>query len=91
MKEKIRERAMAWVKAGLPCKYRYGYAFRGAGARAIPNEEAKEMLLKSWMNNGRRYYLWTFDMGFYEVRWEDNPETGEEYLMFNEYSENELY
>lgn len=90
-KEKTRESAMAWVKAGKLCKYRHGLAFRGAVAGTISNDEAMKMLQISWERNGKLYYKWTFGMGFYELCWEENYETKEEYLMFNEYGENDLY
>lgn len=85
------ECAIAWVDTGLPCRYRYGFAFKGAGIRSITTEQAKEYLSHSWVRDGKRYYQWSFGMGFYELRWETDRENGKTYLVFNEYGENDLW
>lgn len=88
--EEKRTEAVDWVNAGKPCKYRYGLAFRGAVAGLISNGEAKELIEKCFIRNGKRDYTWKFGMGFNELRWVDDYTTHERYLLFNEYGENDL-
>lgn len=86
-----RKEALEWVNAGKPCKYRYGLAFRGAVAGAITTEKAKELIAKGIRRGAETYYTWNFGIGFNELCWEEDWNTHERYLMFNEYGENDLY
>lgn len=61
-----------------PCIYRYGWAYKGAGAREITTEKALELLPK-----------YSFGVGFYELLFRKH--NGQEVLEFNELSENDLY
>lgn len=79
--ENTKQAALDWVNSGKLCTYRYGLAYRGAGARKISKEEALEKL-----NNEKD---WNFGMGFYELRW--SKYEGEPCLEFNELHENDLY
>ena len=69
--------ATEWVENGGKCASRYGFAYRGALARPITAEKAKELLPS-----------YSFGMGFYELMW--STLNGEKVLMFNEYSENDM-
>lgn len=89
--EEKRTEAVEWVNAGKPCKYRHGLSFRGARAGKISTEEAKRMLSDCIVRQGKRHYTWTFGMSFNELHWEEDRTTHERYLVFNEYSENDLY
>ena len=71
------EAARAWVEAGNPCTFRYGWSYRGARSRRITQDEAREKLKKH-----------SFGMGFYTMWWEE--EDGETVLNFNELSENDM-
>lgn len=66
-----------WIDKGKPCASRCGFAYRGAQARRITKEDARERLPK-----------YDFGMGFYVLCFEllDEPT-----LVFNEYSANDLY
>jgi len=75
---KTMEAAKAWVEAGNPCTFRYGWGWKGASSRPLTNEEAREKLKKHH-----------FGMGFYTLWWEE--ENGQEVLNFNELSENDMY
>lgn len=81
MMEKTKEAALQWVKDGRLCTYRFGLAYRGAGARRISNEEA--------LNKLTNEKAWDFGMGFYTLRW--TTFEGENCLEFNELHENDLY
>lgn len=70
--------ANEWVENGKPCVYRYGWAYRGAGARRISPDKAKELLPK-----------YSFGKGFYELSWLTID--GEKVLEFNELSENDMW
>ena len=76
--EKTKENAKAWIEAGKPCIYRYGWAYKGASAKRISTEEALDLLPK-----------YSFGIGFYELGWMMHE--GEEVLEFNELSENDMY
>ena len=65
--------AERWVKAGKPCTYRYGWAYRGAPARKITTEEAMRLLPK-----------YSFGMGFYELKFTETKDGT--VLEFNELS-----
>ena len=66
-----------WIHKGMPCARRYGFAFRGAQARAITAEEAEKMLP-----------AYSFGMGFYDLSFEL---LGAPTLVFNEYSESDMW
>ena len=72
-KDQLKEK----IENGIPCYYRYGYAYKGAGKRKITKEEALELLPK-----------YSFGMGFYEIL--DYTNDSSPYIVFNEYSENDL-
>lgn len=72
--------AYLFVNLGGKCYSRYGFAFKGAGRRAMTKEEALVKLSKSG---------WSFGKGYYELRWETDTEG--EVLVFNEYSESDMW
>lgn len=79
--------ALAWIKEGKPCIYRHGWAYRGAYARRLTQEQALELLPK-----------YDFGMGFYEIDFHEQSYTDKEHgllydavLEFNELGENDLY
>lgn len=72
-----KESAKKWINSNKPCKYRYGFGFRGACTRELSKEEALELLPK-----------YDFGMGFYELSF--IKYNGEEVLLFNEFSENDM-
>lgn len=74
---KTKEAAQEWVNNGGKCAYRYGYKYRGASTRVITTEKARELLP-----------AYHFGMGFYEISWITLD--GEDTLLFNEFSENDL-
>ncbi len=90
-----REGAREWIEAGKPCRYRYGFGYRGASSRPLTKEEALKMLPK-----------YSFGMGFYELSFcrdtvidykASGPNctvthpVGDTVLMFNEYSANDMW
>jgi len=93
--EQTKENARKWIEAGKPCRYRYGFAYRGAPSKPITKEEALELLPK-----------YSFGKGFYELSFcrdrvvdhqasspncmVTHPE-GDIVLMFNEYSANDMW
>ena len=93
--KETKEYAREWIEAGKPCRYRYGFGYRGASSRPLTNDEALKMLPK-----------YCFCMGFYELSFcrdtvvdhkASGPNctvthaVGDEVLMFNEYSENDMW
>lgn len=76
--EKTKEFAKSWIESGKPCMYRYGYGWKGVSMRSITNSKALELLPK-----------YSFGMGFYEISF--TKYNGEDVLLFNEYSENDMY
>lgn len=76
--KETKEFAQQWIEEGNPCVYRYGWGYRGAGAREITKEKALELLPK-----------YSFGMGFYELSFTkiDDKDT----LEFNELSENDMW
>nr|UWI11226.1 MAG: hypothetical protein [Bacteriophage sp.] len=74
----LKKQAEEWVKSGKPCIYRYGWAYKGAGAREITTEKALELLPQ-----------YSFGVGFYELSFRKH--NGQDVLEFNELSENDLY
>lgn len=92
--KETKEFAREWIESGKPCRYRYGFAFRGASSKSITKEKALELLPK-----------YSFGMGFYNLSFcrdmrvipSGSPSctiteaNGEEVLMFNEFSDNDLW
>ena len=93
--KQTKEAAREWIEAGKPCRYRYGFGYRGASSRPITKEEALELLPK-----------YSFGIGFYELSFcrdtvvdheASGPNCtvtrteGDIVLMFNEYSENDMW
>lgn len=78
--ERNKKAAEQWIRDGKPCRYRCGFAWKGAWLRPLANEEALEILPK---------YRFTDDPTFYELMWGKDGET--EVLIFNEYSESDLW
>ena len=76
--EKTKENAKAWIEAGKPCVYRYGWGWKGAGYRPITKEDALARLPK-----------YDFGKGFYELDF--IKVDGQEVLEFNELSENDMW
>ena len=74
----LKKKAEEWVNDGKPCIYRYGWGWKGAGAREISKEEAGKLLPK-----------YSFGMGFYELSF--TTHNGQEVLEFNELSANDMY
>lgn len=56
-----KKEAATWITEGKPCGYRYGWAYRGKGARPITSEKAKE-LLKGY-NIGMSFHRFNFEDG----------------------------
>lgn len=76
---KTKEFAKKWIEDGKPCVYRYGWGWKGAGARSITKEKALELLPK-----------YSFGMGFYELGFIKGSDGGY-VLEFNELSENDMW
>lgn len=93
--EQTREKAREWIEAGKPCRYRYGYGFRGALSRPITKEKALELLPK--YNFGKGFYELSFCRDTAIDHKASGPNcmvthpVGETVLMFNEYSENDMW
>lgn len=77
MKE-TKDFAKQWIEQGKPCVYRYGWAWKGAGARMLTQEKALELLPK-----------YSFGKGFYELSFIKID--GDYVLEFNELSENDMW
>ena len=76
--KETKEFARQWIEEGKLCIYRYGWGWKGAGAREITKEEA----LKKLPN-------YSFGKGFYELSF--TIRDGKEVLEFNELSENDMW
>lgn len=76
--EKTKEFAKQWIEEDKPCVYRYGWGYRGAGARPISKEKALSLLPK-----------YSFGIGFYELSFIKID--GIDTLEFNELSENDMW
>lgn len=70
--------ASEWINAGKPVAKRYGFAFKGATAQPVTKEWALEQLPH-----------YGFGMGYYELRF--GNVNGVDTLIFQEYSESDLY
>ncbi len=93
--EETKEAARKWIEEGKPCRYRYGFGYRGASSKPLTKEEALKLLPK-----------YSFGMGFYTLsfcrdRVVDHKSSGpnctvthaegEMALEFNELSENDMW
>ena len=91
--EETKEFAFKWILNGKPCRYRYGYGYRGAGSKSIDEFKAIDLLPK-----------YSFGQGFYELSFVQDivvTDSGSNYvatepygkicLMFNQYSANDFY
>ena len=78
--ENTKQTAINFVNNGGKCVYRYGWAWKGAGAQEKTKEWALERLSKSG---------WSFGKGFYELSW--IKLNGETVLEFNELGENDMW
>lgn len=79
MKEsKNKNEVLEFINNGGKCFYRYGLGFRGAVKRPITKDKALEL-----------FPSYSFGMGFYELSWITVDD--EDAILFNEYSENDLY
>lgn len=76
--KETKEAAREWIEAGKPCVYRYGWGWKGAGARPVTKEKALEMLPR-----------YDFGKGFYSLSYIEID--GVETLEFNELSENDMW
>lgn len=76
--KETKEAAKRWIEEGKPCVYRYGWRWKGAGARRLDREKALGLLPK-----------YSFGMGFYELSY--TTIDGVEYLEFNELGENDMW
>ena len=76
--KETKEFVQQWIEAGNPCVYRYGWGWKGAGAKTLTNERALELLPN-----------YSFGKGFYELSF--IKEDGKDVLEFNELSENDMW
>ena len=76
--EKTKEFAKQWIEEGKPCVYRYGWGWKGAGAKTITKEKALSLLPS-----------YSFGKGFYELDFIKID--GVDTLEFNELSENDMW
>lgn len=77
-KAKDKNVVLEFINNNGKCFYQYGFGFKGASKRSITKDEALELFPK-----------YSFGMGFYELDW--ITVDGEDAILFNEYSENDLY
>lgn len=82
--ENTKEAAIEFLANGGKCCYQYGFSFKGASPRPKDSSWGISELKKE--NSP-----WHFTDGptFYEIYWKQID--GETNLVFNEYSENDLY
>jgi len=73
-------KAMAWINAGKPCGYRYGFSWKGASTRQISSDSARARLSQ------KKY----FELSYERRGASTITSQGEEWLVFVEYSENDL-
>lgn len=78
VKKESKEYAKQWIEDGKPCCYRYGWGWKGAGARPLSKEDALKKLPH-----------YSFGNGFYELSFITLD--GVETLEFNELSENDMW
>lgn len=93
--KETKEFAREWIESGRPCRYRYGFGFRGAASKPITKERALELLPK--YSFGMGFYSLSFCRDRRRVESQCGPNCvvteayGEEVLMFNELSENDMW
>ncbi len=93
--KETKEFAREWIEAGKPCRYRYGLGYRGASSRPITQEKALELLPK--YSFGMRFYERSFCRDTVVDHEKSGPNctvtypVGDTVLMFNEYSENDMW
>lgn len=78
-KKESKAYAKQWIEEGKPCVYRYGWGWKGAGARPISKEKALKLLPGYGFGNG-----------FYELSFTHDKD-GQEVLEFNELSVNDMF
>ena len=93
--KETKEFAKQWIEEGKPCMYRYGFSYRGAVGKPISKDEALKLLPR-----------YSFGMGFYSLSFCKNSvvdheksgpncvvthAVGDTVLMFNEFSENDMW
>lgn len=76
-KQPTKEQLAELINMGMPCYYRHGWAYRGAGEREITKEKALEILPH-----------YSYGMGFYMLKFKKKFCTP--VLEFNELGENDL-
>lgn len=69
-----------WILKGRPCAFRYGFAYKGAGCRLLTKAEALDKIRTH-----------SFGMGFYEMYFEIIQSIGDVALVFNEFSESDMW
>ena len=69
-----------WILKGRPCAFRYGFAYKGAGCRLLTKEESLAKIKTH-----------SFGMGFYEMYFEIIQSIGDVALVFNEFSESDMW
>ena len=72
------EYAKKWIEDGKPCCFRYGWGWKGAGARPLTKEQALKKLPG-----------YAFGKGFYTLSFIKID--GVDTLEFNELSENDMW
>ena len=76
-KQPTKEQLTKLINMGMPCYYRHGWAYRGAGEREIAKEKALELLPH-----------YSYGMSFYMLKFK--KKFGTPVLEFNELGENDL-
>ena len=92
--KETKEFARDWIESGKPCRYRYGFGYRGASSRPMTKDEALKLLPG-----------YSFGKGFYNLSFQCDRRVipsgssnctiteayGEIVLMFNELSANDMW
>ena len=73
-----KKEAQSWIENGGDCIYRYGWEWKGAGAKYLTKEDALKM-----------FPTYSFGKGFYELSW--TTMDGKKVLEFNKLSENDMW
>ena len=93
--EETKEAARQWIESGKPCRYRYGFGFRGASSKALTKDEALKMLPR--YSFGMGFYTLSFCRDTRVIHEQSGPNCtvtehyGDIVLMFNELSENDMW
>ena len=77
-KAKNKNVVLEFINNNGKCFYQYGFTYKGASPRQITTEKAIELFPK-----------YDFGMGFWELNW--ITVDGEDAILFNKFSENDLY